>query len=175
MPLLLEVAAEDDPDILEVSVGWLPWFAPKDPAIPALVMRGLKHKDVKVRIAAVNSLGRKGVQVKEAIPLLIDALKDPSSPQLRWLAADALGEQGAEAKAAIPALMRALDKKDLILRANAARALALIEPREARAAVPLLIRSLDLSELGPEHNVMDAPVRCRPPARHGELERAAPD
>jgi HEAT repeat protein len=66
----------------------------------------LKHKDAMARWRAAGILAINGVP-KEAIPDLIDCLKDPKY-EVRWEACIALGKARQNARAAIPALIENL-------------------------------------------------------------------
>ena len=75
-----------------------------------------------------------GPEAKEAVPVLIDALKDENI-YVRRRAALVLVKIGPEAKAAVPALIDALKDKDKDVRSNAAEALGEINTPEARKAL----------------------------------------
>src|SRR5262249_19413967 len=77
---------------------------------------------------------------KQAIPLLLQALKDPAA-EVRANAAASLGLIGSDAKAAVPPLIGALEDKDASARTAAAAALGNLG-ETARAAVPALVRAL---------------------------------
>src|SRR2546425_3508147 len=73
----------------------------------ARLMKELKSKDVKTRIAAADDLGHIG-QIKKsytepAVPALIDALHDADAG-VRKAAANALGKVDPDVKLAVPAL-----------------------------------------------------------------------
>ncbi|MBU4502509.1 MAG: HPr family phosphocarrier protein, partial [Nanoarchaeota archaeon] len=91
-----------------------------------------------VRQAAAVSLGNIGPEAKEAVPYLIEALKDV---RLAAAAAEVLGNIGPEAKEAVPYLIEALKDESLYVRLAAAEALGNIGP-EAKEAVPYLIEAL---------------------------------
>jgi HEAT repeat protein len=74
-------------------------------------------KDVQVRRAAIASLGLAGANARDAVPVLVNVLKDNNQgsagkakkkgddgPNLRVDAATALGDIGSDAKDAVPAL-----------------------------------------------------------------------
>src|SRR5690349_8865465 len=83
----------------------------------------LKDKDAKLRRAAAQELGRRGVKAVTAVPALTEALADSAS-NVRTAAAEALGGIGVTAKSAVPKLMNALKDKDAMVRETAAEALA---------------------------------------------------
>jgi HEAT repeat protein len=61
-----------------------------------------------VRTKAIEALGNIGAKAKPAVPVLIEALRDPN---VRAEAAEALGNIGPEAKEAVPALKDAVSAK----------------------------------------------------------------
>jgi HEAT repeat protein len=74
-----------------------------------------KKQDADVRKAAIAGLGSAGAQAREAVPVLVDVLKDtgakkpepkkdPGAPDLRVEAAVALGDIGPDARDAVPTL-----------------------------------------------------------------------
>jgi HEAT repeat protein len=93
-----------------------------------------KKQDTEVRRQAIIALGTAGANAKDAVPVLVDVLKDPSAgsagkgkkgsadtPNLRVDAAEALGDIGPDAKDAVPALedlASAKGKSPLKLAAN---------------------------------------------------------
>ena len=106
----------------------------------ARLMKDLKARDIKTRIAAAEELGHIG-QVKKsftesAVPALIDALHDPDGG-VRKAAAEALGKVDPDLKLAVPALQNALKDKAPPVRIAAAGALGQIGP-DAKDAVPAL-------------------------------------
>jgi HEAT repeat protein len=106
----------------------------------ARLMKELKAKDAKTRMAAAEELGHIG-QVKKsltepAVPVLIDALHD-SDAGVRKAVANALGKVDPDVKLAVPALTDALKDKASLVRQAAAGALGLLGP-DAKDAVPAL-------------------------------------
>ena len=88
-------------------------------AVPPLI-KALRHKDYKVRMAAAQALGR--IRNREAISALIETLSD-SSKNAQEAAADALTKIGPPA---VSALLDALIGKDQSARKWAAEALGSI-------------------------------------------------
>ena len=74
-----------------------------------------------------------------SVPALMTALKDEQA-EVRWRAADALGMMGSAAKDAVPSLVEALHDESWLVRERAAHALGEIGP-EAEAAVPALVEA----------------------------------
>src|SRR5262249_53695282 len=80
----------------------------------------LKHKDSFERQNAAYALGQMKIQAKEAVPALIEALKDDKAAHVRAEVADALGRLGYSARDAMPALIEATRKDmDVAVRAAA--------------------------------------------------------
>jgi len=121
-------------------------------------------RDVKSRIAAVNSLAQLGeisapillsvfadasTEVSRAsssafrkigasaVPLLRRTMKD-DSPLVRWTTADAIGAIGPDARDAVPDLIAAIQDPDRTVRHRAVNALSALGP-SAEPAVPALI------------------------------------
>ena len=91
----------------------------------------LKNNDARVRFWAAASIGY--FEAKEAVPALIEALKD-SNPGVSYRAAEALGDIGPDAKESIPALVEALKESDTDLRFWAASAMRKIGHRKQKAS-----------------------------------------
>jgi HEAT repeat protein len=66
-------------------------------------------------LAAAAALGQLGRKAKAAVPVLVQALKDPHV-HIRKLAALALGDIGPDAKDAIPALAETLNDRHAAVR-----------------------------------------------------------
>ena len=89
---------------------------------------GLRSKDAATRIAAARALGSLGWRAKEALPNLIEAIKDPEV-EVRRAAADGLRSLGKEADSAVTALATAAkDDADVTVRAASLAALDAIAP-----------------------------------------------
>jgi HEAT repeat protein len=82
--------------------------------------KALKHQDGNVRSGAASVLGEIGPAAKDAVPDLIEALKDRD---MRPIAVGALGRIGPAAKDAVPALIEALKDQHFIVCNAAAKAL----------------------------------------------------
>ena len=78
-----------------------------------LFLELLKHEDVSVRKSAMNDMdpvvrnSNLGDSLKPLVPVLIDALKEPSTT---YQAISYLGEMGAMSKEAIPAIRMATER-----------------------------------------------------------------
>ncbi len=104
-------------------------------AVPALVQALRQEGRVAVRKMAALVLGDLAPDALEALPALIDALRD-SDEGLRRRAAVALGRFGGAAVAAIPALRLSLNDPDEGVRSFAGAALTLIDPEEGGQSRP---------------------------------------
>ncbi len=74
------------------------------------IIKILKDENTTFRKRAIEALGRLGPEAKEAVPVLIQALKDN---EIRSYAADTLGKIGSEAREAVPTLIKLLNNKDM--------------------------------------------------------------
>lgn len=115
-------------------------------AVPAMV-RALEDKNSFVRWNAAGVLGRIGPAAKDAVPPLIQILKDPHTVmtegrrkghKFREIAALALGQIGHEAKDAIPSLVQALGDDTSEVREEVVGALGKIGPA-AKDTIPDLL------------------------------------
>jgi HEAT repeat protein len=95
-----------------------------------LIRRLRSRKEVK-RIHAGLLLGRMGPRAKEAVPTLLDLLRDASARNRR-LASWTLGYIGEGAAEAIPALLIALRDEDEGVRKMAREALDKISPTDTQ-------------------------------------------
>jgi HEAT repeat protein len=157
VPELTRAARDEDPIVRQAAALALAQIGPK--ATPGL-LRLLKFGETpQERRIAARSLGAIGLKAAtEALPTLIDSLRDPDKtvqqaalvamgkmgpsavPPLtqtlqqntwwraRWYAAQGLAQIGPEARSAIPALVRALKDSNRSVQENAALALAAMHP-----------------------------------------------
>lgn len=108
-------------------------------AVP-LLTAALKDADPAVRATAAESLGRISKYAGEAMPTLIEVLKDKKSDAARRGAAFAIGRiGGSTAKEAVPTLAEALGDKDSSdeLRRSCATAIGMLEANGAGGAAAL--------------------------------------
>lgn len=130
-------------------------------------IQNLKSRDPQVRRTAImhlNLLSRHDPNAKEAVPYLIQALKDDEQVA-RVQAAQALGNIGSNAVEAVPALTEGL--KDAELKIWAAEALSKIDPKVI-SAIPVLIDVLKKSNLDSRilrHDIVEALGRFGPSAK----------
>jgi HEAT repeat protein len=108
--------------------------------VPAL-LKELKSKNPKTRMAAAEELGHRGsvraADVKEAVPVLFQLLKNEKNAGARRALVLALGKMDPDVETAVPAFTAALKDKDPGVRVAAATSLARLGP-EAREAIPAL-------------------------------------
>lgn len=110
-------------------------------AVPALVT-ALKDRDGSVSSAAASALGRVGVNSRDAVRGLVEALD--RDPMLAAFAAEALGRIGVNAAPALQPLLKALGSDDADLRREATLALGSLGPTaEQQAIAPLRLRVED--------------------------------
>src|SRR5262249_37190071 len=96
--------------------------------------------DPAVSWASIDALGQIGPDAEPAVPLLVDALKAPSS---RAAAVDALGQIGRKARPAAPALEKLLKGADVAIRWAVASAMVRIGGPGVKAAVRFFLESAD--------------------------------
>jgi HEAT repeat protein len=89
--------------------------------VPVLV-KALSDSDNEVVQSATQALANLG---SNAVPALVQVLRSPE-PNLRVRAAVALGKMGAYGQAALPDLITAMQDKELAVRREAVRAIALV-------------------------------------------------
>jgi HEAT repeat protein len=117
------------------------------PALPVL-RRALRDDDPHVQELAAASLSSLGPDAAPAVVDLARTLKDARDPATRRNAAVALGligrEIGPAIKPAVPVLVEALQRNQpLVVRQNAAEALAQIHFPNNEEAIPALVRAVD--------------------------------
>src|SRR5260370_11432403 len=103
----------------------------KDEDVPSLI-KSLKNKNAKGRMAAADELGRIGsvhaADAKDAIPVLFEVLKKDSDAGVRKASVTALGKIDPDPEVAVPAFIAALKDKAPGVRAAAAGALGMLGP-----------------------------------------------
>ena len=104
-------------------------------ALPAL-LEAVDNKDVEVRLAAIEVLGRIGTKARSATPKLIE-LVDDKNPHLRYGAIWSLGEIGSPAKAAIPKLIDGLSSTDDKCQIECVQALGKFGKQASAAVKPI--------------------------------------
>jgi len=86
--------------------------------------------DANAKVDACTELGKAGERAAEAVPALIELLKDQDG-LVRRMAAYALGEIGPKAKAAVPALQPLMSDPVREVMTQAANSLRAIDPASA--------------------------------------------
>ena len=99
------------------------------------LVRDVRAKEEKDRLAAVRLLGQRKGDPARTVPALTEALKDDDAG-VRRSAANGLGYFGADAREAVPALQAALTDRDARVRESAAVALSRIDPTNFPAPPP---------------------------------------
>jgi HEAT repeats len=114
-------------------------------------IKDLKRGDAKTRATAAKELGNIGAvnaaDTKDAVPLLIQRLKNDRDKGVKQAAATALGRIDPDPEQAVPALITALKDKNAAVRAAAATSLGQLGA-EARDAVPALRTAQDDKDRG---------------------------
>lgn len=100
-----------------------------------------KDTEPAVRTYAAGALLRMGGHAKEAMPILIEQMRNPSG-FLSFVVIGLLRDAGPEAVDAVPVLVRALEDRSSDTRNNAAIGLGNIGPG-AKDAVPALLKGLE--------------------------------
>ncbi|MBI4664687.1 MAG: HEAT repeat domain-containing protein [Verrucomicrobia bacterium] len=190
IPALRKTLDAGDADVRRAAIGALARFEDRE-AIPAL-RRLLADERAGVRASAALALGKLGVDVKECVTALREAvergemegtiealielepddteaiswqvqrLDDPQAYVVRD-AAEALSRIGPVAEIAVPALLRALNSKDEWRRSIAADVLARIGPA-AMNAIPNLILALRDTDKGVRVSAARALAKTGPEA-----------
>lgn len=125
VPALTTIYAESKNSRVASALGYI--GAPARAAIPILVESLRENSSDSISSeAAFRSLRRFGVEVKAAMPALIEMLKDEDASN-RWCAVALLGQIGPDAKAALPLLRAAVNEEDPNVRIQAALELSKIE------------------------------------------------
>ena len=154
VPKLIEALGSNDPEQrvnAAKSLGDLQSAAQE--AVAALTL-ALEDEDCSVRCWAAHALGMiGGREAKEAVPRLIEMLRNDENIIARRFAVDALGALGERNKAAIAAIVDATGDEDGILRGDAAVALGVAG---ARSALPTVIQLLEDPEPWARHQAASA-------------------
>ena len=113
-------------------------IAQKNKELIPVLMQALKDKDYTIEDAASKALGSLGT---DAVPGLVEILKEKPSPYALNRAAVALGMIGPDAKVAVPFLIPALKLKEGATMRTSVTALGRIGP-QANAALPAMVELL---------------------------------
>ncbi|HEX4149354.1 MAG TPA: HEAT repeat domain-containing protein, partial [Pirellulales bacterium] len=174
IPALVTALEDSDPTVRRMVVKAIVAIKPPQDVIMPVMIETLKRSEPGAILPALQSLAEAG---EPAIPLLVDAMKDPrarywaclvlaslgpqangalaplveatkdSDPGVRREALLALGEIGPEAASAVPAMVVALDDKKSAVRAAAAFALGKLGPAAKDAIGPLKKKAADQDSL----------------------------
>jgi serine/threonine-protein kinase len=148
VPTLIEALAERNATLRWRSAEALGKIGDVRAAAP--LVAALSDQDGLVKTEAAKALGRLGPAAREAIPVLVQGLRDPDAFYRREAARAIARAAGPQSGDAVPALIDALKDKDKFVRVEAARALGRIGGA-ARAAVPALknlMRESDMVVVG---------------------------
>lgn len=165
---LLKTFEHADARVRRASLRSLRVLAPDPKTLAPLVCSQLDDADPSVILPALNTLA--GMEA-EAVPVLVEALRDPKA---RYWAAVGLTEIGPEAKAAVEPLTKLAADGEFNERLQALFALAAIgEP--AKPAVPTIAKTLDSSEDLLQYAAAFALGKIRDDSADESLQRAAAD
>jgi HEAT repeat protein len=147
VPVLAEILREDPDRAARSQAAFaLSKMAPASRGAVAELAAALKDTEPRVRMNAASALFRLGLDADEAVPALIEAVKDKSNQgnaeifhiTIQGMATLALGRAGAGNRKAADALMEVLkNARTVDMRIDAARALGEVG-EVARRAAPLL-------------------------------------
>ena len=119
-------------------------------------IKDLKSKTAKTRATAAKELGHIGAisasDTKEAVPIILDLVKNDRDSGVRQAAATALGRMDPDPEKAVPALTDALKDKKAGVRTAAARSLGQLGP-DAKEALPALREAQDDKDRGVSREV----------------------
>lgn len=157
-----------DPRVRRAAIRSLRHFDPAPEVLAPLFARQLADADPSVVLPALHTLA----DMEElAVPVLVEALKDPQS---RYWAAIALAEIGAEAAAAVEPLARLAEQGEVHERLQAILALAAIgEP--AVSATPALVAALQSPDKSLRFPAAFALGKVRAAEADAVLEKLAAD
>jgi HEAT repeat protein len=134
------------------------------PTIPALIRAMTEPKPLSHRaVACPNALAEIGPAAKDAVPVLIEAMKDktPGTHEIRKSAANALEAIGPDAREALPVLIESLNDVEGAVRHRVATAIVAIDPHNEEA-IDVLIDAVDEPKYGWQVPSAVALARVRP-------------
>ena len=130
-------------------------------AVPGLIRIYERNISPDSQSSAVHSLGYLAPVAKEAVPVLVRALKNPA-PEVRRDAAASLGLIHSEPALVVPALILALDDTNWDVRDTACDWLPAFGP-DSKLAVPRLVEALDSPDSMLRDSAADALWKIDPP------------
>ncbi len=154
-PLDRERAALALRNVLEIQ--------PDAPRVVDALIRALRDTVDAVRETAGVALSAPGVDVREAMPVVVELLADSAHPHTREHGAMIIGAFGSRAAPAVPALARALEDPVPEVRAAAAEAIGRIGPSGVGAAATLGRHIRDPSP-SVRLKIVEATLNVRPPS-----------
>ncbi len=170
LPYLDQLLAGKDDALRLEAVRLVAYLGPKARSSSKRLLGAAKGENAVLALESVRALAAMGIRPKEAVPLLLDALKlgaqgdtiqalghhgrsaksavpllcqalEAKEPEIRWAAAQALGQIGLDQETSLAAIVRASSDRDSRVRAQAVEALG-TNPQLADAVVPVLIERL---------------------------------
>jgi HEAT repeat protein len=132
-PALLAALQDPDPHVRHVVTAALGEIAPADKEVIAALVSRLRTGD---RLSAVKALGHFAADAREAVPTLVELVKDPDT-ETRLTAVIILGEIGPDAALAVRVLTEALRDADATVREHAAESLGQIGTEDASTIAAL--------------------------------------
>jgi len=155
-----------------------PADAQGDPKQAAALSKKLGDSDPGVRLKAAVELGNfLGRELKEALPALVEALKDKDAA-VRRAAVRAL-RMAASDKALVPPLVEAIQDPDAQVRRKAVEALTALDRAAAREAVSPLLEALKrleshaLSDVIEALSILDRDIEAKVPGLREALQKKA--
>jgi HEAT repeat protein len=165
---LVKATVHADPRVRRSAIRAVRVLSPEPEVLAPLVCKQLSDADPSVVLPALHSLADMG---DEALPLLMEAVKNPRS---RYWATIALTEMGEAAAPATDLLAKEVEEGELDEKLQAILALAAIGPKAARTA-PLVAKTLESQETALRFAAAFALGKLRAAEGDGPLERAAAD
>jgi HEAT repeat protein len=165
---LVQATVHADPRVRRSAIRALRILSPEPEVLAPLVCKQLADSDPSVVLPALHSLADMG---DDALPLLIEALKNPRS---RYWATIALTEMGEAAAPATDLLAKEVAEGELDEKLQAILALAAIGPKAASTA-PLLVKTLESQETALRFAAAFALGKLRAAEGDKPLERTTAD
>jgi HEAT repeat protein len=165
---LVKATVHADPRVRRSAIRAVRVLSPEPEVLAPLVCKQLSDADPSVVLPALHSLADMG---DEALPLLMEAVKNPRS---RYWATIALTEMGEAAAPATDLLAKEVEEGELDEKLQAILALAAIGPKAARTA-PLVAKTLESQETALRFAAAFALGKLRAAEGDEPLERAAAD